>query len=409
MPSPTPSQTVPPPAPLRLAVSYQHLEALDAGQQQMLTRVVEAVRRILQKFISVQRPPSGAMLADPYCLSYSSTRGCLSYYPDFVSRRPAPDNLLCGLATVRPEHVVNPANCTRRASLADVLALGSGTSGPASGAGGGASGYGSGCSSYAGTPGEAADMYMYITAVQNSDCDAGAAAWARPCLLDLGNNRPLMGAANICPPALSMLDESSLTAVLAHEMIHALGFTESMFNLTRRPDGSPRPQSEVVASAVIDGRTVSRLITPRVRDAARAHFGCDSLAGAQLENEGSEGSAGSHWEYNLFQGEVMVASTIFAADGSPPALSNLTLSYLEDTGWYVANRSSAGLLAWGAGAGCALPEKSCQQYMAAVPDQRLFCDASNPPTSGGESERETGGTGRGAGWGLWAGLRRRWP
>lgn len=36
-------------------------------------------------------------------------------------------------------------------------------------------------------------MYMYITAVQNKDCQSGAAAWARPCLLDYDTNRPLMG------------------------------------------------------------------------------------------------------------------------------------------------------------------------------------------------------------------------
>lgn len=65
-------------------------------------------------------------------------------------------------------------------------------------------------------------MYLYITAVQNEDCEAGAAAWARPCLFDLGNNRPQLGAANVCPGALRLLDEETLTAVLTHEMIHAL-------------------------------------------------------------------------------------------------------------------------------------------------------------------------------------------
>ncbi|KAG2486370.1 hypothetical protein HYH03_014950 [Edaphochlamys debaryana] len=364
------------PAPLRLAVAYQRLDALSGSQQAMLTRVVEAVRRILSKFIMVKRPPSGGLLADPYCLRFSRTAGCLAYYPDFVSARPLAAATQCGLATVLPQHVTNPASCARPATAAQLAALATGAAGPASGAGDGASGYGSGCSSYAGTQGEDADMFLYITAVQNEDCAAGAAAWARPCLLDLGDNRPLLGGANVCPAALGgLLDEGSLVAVLAHEMIHALGFTESMFNLTRRADGTPRPLSEVVAQDVVDGTTVSRLITPAVRDAARQHFGCPGLAGAQLEEEGSAGSAGSHWEYNHFQGEVMVASTIFAADGSPPTLSNLTLSYLDDTNWYVTNRSAAGLLSWGRGAGCLLPGGSCRQYMAAVPGQRLFCDA----------------------------------
>ncbi|GIM12873.1 hypothetical protein Vretimale_16106 [Volvox reticuliferus] len=149
-----------------------------------------------------------------------------------------------------------------------------------------------------------------------------------------------------------------------------------MYNLTRRPDGTLRPLSELVQSSMVGTKRVQMLVSPNVRNAARAQFKCPDLAGAQLEEEGSAGSAGSHWEYTHYQGEVMVASTTFATDGTPPVLSNLTLSYLDDTGWYATNRSAAGLLSWGAGAGCQLPSSPCSTYMSAVPGQRLFCDAS---------------------------------
>ncbi|GLI70826.1 hypothetical protein VaNZ11_015830 [Volvox africanus] len=366
----------PAPAPIRLSVTYQQLGALDASQQQMLTRVVEAVRRILRKFILVKRPSSGGMLVDPYC--NFNTWAC---YPDFNMRALNP-NRECGLATVMPEHIVNPFNCTSFTTNSQRQALGRGISGPASGVGGGASGYGTGCASYAGTNGDDTDMYLYITAVRNDDCESGAAAWAKPCLLDLGNNRPLLGAANVCPRALEVLNEEQLTAVLTHEMIHALGFTDSMYNLTRRPDGTLRPLGELLQSSTVGGKQVQMLVSPKIRDAARAQFSCPDLAGAQLEEEGSAGSAGSHWEYTHYQGEVMVASTTFAADGTPPVLSNLTLSYLDDTGWYVTNRSAAGLLSWGAGAGCLLPNSTCSSYMLAVPGQRLFCDAASGVQSG---------------------------
>ncbi|GIL60242.1 hypothetical protein Vafri_14875 [Volvox africanus] len=337
----------------------------------MLTRVVEAVRRILRKFILVKRPSSGGMLVDPYC--NLNTWAC---YPDFSMRALNP-NRECGLATVMPEHIVNPFKCTTFTTNSQRQALGRGTSGPASGVGGGASGYGTGCTSYTGTNGDDTDMYLYITAVRNDDCESGAAAWAKPCLLDLGDNRPLLGAANVCPRALEVLNEEQLTAVLTHEMIHALGFTDSMYNLTRRPDGTLRPLGELVQSSMVGNTRVQMLVSPKVRDAARAHFSCPDLAGAQLEEEGSAGSAGSHWEYTHYQGEVMVASTTFAADGTPPVLSNLTLSYLDDTGWYVTNRSAAGFMSWGLGAGCQLPNSTCSSYMSAVPGQRLFCDATS--------------------------------
>ena len=34
---------------------------------------------------------------------------------------------------------------------------------------------------------------------------------------------------------------------------------------------------------------------------ARSHFGCDTLEGAQLENQGGTATARSHWEKRLFQ------------------------------------------------------------------------------------------------------------
>ena len=38
--------------------------------------------------------------------------------------------------------------------------------------------------------------------------------------------------------------------------------------------------------------------------AVKKHFGCDSLIGAELENEGSDGSVKNHWERRVFGDEV---------------------------------------------------------------------------------------------------------
>ena len=48
-------------------------------------------------------------------------------------------------------------------------------------------------------------------------------------------------------------------------------------------------------------RTTSMVITPTVVKEVRAQFGCDTLPGAALENEGGQGSANAHWEYRWFQ------------------------------------------------------------------------------------------------------------
>lgn len=169
---------------------------------------------------------------------------------------------------------------------------------------------------------------------------AGAAAWARPCLFHEKTNRPVVGNANICPYALYGSDPDQIVAIVAHELIHALvriawtfslltqclqhrlvcaitlhclppdhalfffmqGFTNSLFNMFVHPSNLTRlSTANVVKSVNVGGRTVQRIITPGVVREARAQFGCPTLDGAQLEEEGGDGSAGSHWEYTHYQ------------------------------------------------------------------------------------------------------------
>ena len=50
------------------------------------------------------------------------------------------------------------------------------------------------------------------------------------------------------------------------------------------------------------------MITPKVLSYARNHFNCPSLTGVPLENEGTSGSLGSHWEKDIFYNEYMTSS-----------------------------------------------------------------------------------------------------
>jgi hypothetical protein len=45
----------------------------------------------------------------------------------------------------------------------------------------------------------------------------------------------------------------------------------------------------------------SKVVTPTVVQEVRAQFGCRNLDGAELEDEGGDGTSKSHWEYRLFQ------------------------------------------------------------------------------------------------------------
>ena len=43
------------------------------------------------------------------------------------------------------------------------------------------------------------------------------------------------------------------------------------------------------------------VVTPRVREEVRRHYGCNKLSGAELEDQGEEGTALTHWEKRLFE------------------------------------------------------------------------------------------------------------
>jgi hypothetical protein len=72
-------------------------------------------------------------------------------------------------------------------------------------------------------------------------------AWALPCLYDTNTNRPLLGSANICPQALLRAEPDAAVSVLVHELTHALGFTDDMFDKFIDDSGQPIPKNKVCA------------------------------------------------------------------------------------------------------------------------------------------------------------------
>lgn len=43
------------------------------------------------------------------------------------------------------------------------------------------------------------------------------------------------------------------------------------------------------------------MVTPRVVQEARKHFNCTELEGAELEDQGGEGTALTHWEKRVLE------------------------------------------------------------------------------------------------------------
>lgn len=89
---------------------------------------------------------------------------------------------------------------------------------------------------------------------------------------------------------------------------------------------------------------------------ARDYYNCPNLLGMQLENQGSSGSLGSHWERTILQNEMMAAQAI----NTDSAFSVFTIALLKDTGFYESVRElPVDKITWGKGKGCGFVNFAC--------------------------------------------------
>ena len=108
-------------------------------------------------------------------------------------------------------------------------------------------------------------------------------------------------------------------------MIHALGFTNSGYN-----DFHDKETGDSYEEPLKKVNDIWYLYTPRALKFAQEHFGCPSITGIPLEDGGSTGSKGSHWEKTFIGDEVMQAYK-----GENMFLTTLTAKVLEDSGFYL--------------------------------------------------------------------------
>ena len=143
-------------------------------------------------------------------------------------------------------------------------------------------------------------------------------------------------------------------SIALHEMMHVLGFSQNRMLAFRNASTGERYQEQQVTGGMYDQREVTLLTSPRVVEEFRKQFGCDTAAGALLEDQGGSGTAGSHWEKSVFMDEFMTGVA-----SERPVLSAVTLALLEDSGWYYPNYSMAEHLAWGYKKGCPFVTNRC--------------------------------------------------
>ncbi|KFD56137.1 hypothetical protein M513_02915 [Trichuris suis] len=237
------------------------------------------------------------------------------------------------------------------------------------------------------------DFILYVSSLNSERCrHKENVAYAAHCQMEFEFNRPIAGYMNICPHSVSAeeKDHEVLFSTMKHEILHALGFSAALFAYFRDSNGSPltprdesgnpvhfdptygffMPSERVVKTVVRNdwftrfGRrnhTVKMMVTDRVRREVRRHFNCSLLEGAELENQGSNGTVYGHWEKRLFENEAMTGTHT-----QNPVYSRITLALMEDTGWYKANYSVAEHLDWGFNLGCDFAMKNCGEWIHAA-------------------------------------------
>ena len=186
------------------------------------------------------------------------------------------------------------------------------------------------------------DLIIFPLIEPDLDEDTNAAAWT---CMALTNEKPLAGVVEINRNLSFDKRDSSyyMKYLLMHELSHVLGFSSSFFE-----------ERKMIKTERVNGVTKTYLSSEKVIEKARIHFNCNNIKGVPLENQGGDGSAGSHWEARYMLGDYMIST-----DYPEMVISDITLAFFEDTGFYKVNYYTGGLFRFGKNQGCAFLENDC--------------------------------------------------
>ena len=229
-----------------------------------------------------------------------------------------------------------------------------------------------GCESFFKTPTKfanlttTADLLLMVTTVNDNE---NYLAYASACI-DGSDGRPVVGMMAINEKFLS-LSPASITKnadTFLHEIHHVLIMSPDLIMAIK--SASPPTKNITVVTKSGTFTQIISVKTPKVLQFVQNQFNCQTVDGVPLENGGGSGSANTHWE-KLYAGPELMTSMMTGK----PILSGLTLSLMEDSGWYKIDFTKAEALIWGNGRGCKFLDFTCS---TTFPE---FCPAPDPNLS----------------------------
>lgn len=168
---------------------------------------------------------------------------------------------------------------------------------------------------------------ILVTADTFGEEDVPYVAFSLVCKQDPVTYRPILGQLNFNPSELQPHKFNTMFETTIHEVFHILGFSSDMFGYFI--DDNLNFIAQFNMFKMNEFNRIIGIKTPTVLEQARIYYNCSNIDYLPLEDEGSIGSAFSHWERSQFFDEVMTASSI-----SNSKISLFTLSLLQDSGWY---------------------------------------------------------------------------
>lgn len=147
--------------------------------------------------------------------------------------------------------------------------------------------------------------------------------------------------------------------------MHILGFTPNLVKNFVDTNGSKLKINNYLETDPVTGQF--SLKSPKLIEAVKTYFKCDSVTKIPMEDNGGAGSRGSHFEATQFYNDIMAA---FSKKDS--IFSIFTASFFIDSGWYQIDISKIEPMYWGYKQGCEFFTKGC-----AGGNFREFCSVEN--------------------------------
>ena len=194
---------------------------------------------------------------------------------------------------------------------------------------------------------------------------------AKYCSLDQENSRPIAGYLSF--NSMMKFDKKNsfeyYTLSVIHGMFHILGFDEDLFDKFIDKKKNIKISKDNFALEIRQGKI--GIVSPLAISTAKYYFNCTSIIEIPISVPSKDKTVTTHWEGRLMLGDIMTDSAY-----NERFISEITLAFMEDTGWYEANYFTGGLFRYGKGGQCKFALGKCVNN-GQVSNKNEFCTDSN--------------------------------